>query len=154
MCNFSSKTPETLTAPPTAALVPPGQCQFTEEFQPVKLLDRTQVSPTSSVLRFSLPDETKPLNLSTCACILARAKTANDPEEVIRPYTPISTNKQIGSFDLLVKNYGDKARMSRHICQEISIGDTVEFKHGDANVKIQAPFPYKKIGMLIGGTGL
>ena len=143
-----------MTAPPTAALVPPGNCQFSDQFQAVKLLDRVQVSPTSSVLRFSLPDETKPLNLSTCACILAKAKTANDPEDVIRPYTPISTNKQIGSFDLLVKNYGEGAKMSKHLCQDMKVGDSIDFKHIEPNVKIQAPFPHKKMGMLVGGTGL
>jgi cytochrome-b5 reductase len=153
MCNFSS-APPSLTGSPTSALVPPGQCQFTEEFQSVKLLERVQVSPTSSVLRFSLPDESKPLNLSTCACILAKAMIQNEPEAVIRPYTPISTNKQVGSFDLLVKNYGENGKMSKHLCQDISVGDSVDFKHIEFNVKIQAPFQYKKIGMLVGGTGL
>merc|ERR1712232_860477 len=28
------------------------------------------------------------------------------------------------------------------------------FKHIDFNVKIQAPFPHKKIGMIVGGTGI
>lgn len=154
MSSFSSNAPSTLTGKPTSVLVPPGQCQFTDEFTSVKLLERFQVSPTSNVLRFSLPDETKPLNLSTCACILAKAKTANDPEPVIRPYTPISTNQHVGSFDLLVKNYGDSAKMSKHLCQDMAIGDSVEFKHIDFNVKIQAPFPHKKIAMIVGGTGL
>ena len=153
MSSFSSNS-LSLTGKPTAVLVPPEQCQFSADFQTVKLVERVQVSPTSSVLRFSLPDETKPLNLSTCACILAKAKTANDPEDVIRPYTPISTNEQIGSFDLLIKNYGAQGKMSKHMCEDMSIGDEVDFKHIDFNVKIQAPFPHKKIGMLVGGTGL
>ncbi|CAB9522048.1 NADH-cytochrome b5 reductase [Seminavis robusta] len=147
-------TSPSLTGKPNAVLVPPGQCQFNEDFQSVKLLERTHVSPTSCVVRFSLSDESKPLGLSTCSCVLAKAKTAKDPEGVIRPYTPISTNEQVGSFDLLIKSYGDDSLMSKHMCQDMAVGDTIEFKQIPVNIKIQAPFPYKKVGMLVGGTGL
>ena len=95
-----------LAGAPTKNLVPPGVCQLNGEFQSLKLIERVDISPTSTVLRFSLPDEKIPLNLSTCACILAKADLpANDggTEPVIRPYTPISTNALVGSFDLLVK---------------------------------------------------
>jgi cytochrome-b5 reductase len=154
LSSFSSNGAPSFTGKPTAVLVPPGQCQFTPDFQTVQLIERIQVSPTSSVLRFSLPDSSKALNLSTCACILAKAKTANHPDDVIRPYTPISTNAQIGSFDLLVKNYGESGVMSKHLCQDMLVGDSIGFKHINFNVKVQAPFPYKKIGMLVGGTGV
>ena len=97
------------TGPPTLSLIPPGKCQLTADFSSLPLLDRWAVSSTTSVLRFGVPDVTKPLNLSTCACILAKANVVVsegdelEGEAVIRPYTPISTNAQIGSFDLLVK---------------------------------------------------
>jgi cytochrome-b5 reductase len=143
--------PPSLTGKPVKALVPPGKCQFTDEFKSVPLLDRISVSPTSSVLRFGLPDESAPLNLSTCACILAKATIKDDV--VVRPYTPISTNAMKGCFDLLVKDYGEGAKMSRHL-HEINVGDTIDFKHIAPNVKIQAPFGPKKIVMLVGGTGI
>lgn len=141
--------PSSLSDPPTLALVKPGNCQFTNSFTQVSLLKRWKISPTSSVLRFNLPDESAPLNLSTCACILAKANLSN---EVIRPYTPISTNLQIGSFDLLIKDYG--SGMSNYLCSTLEEGSKVEFKHIDFNVKIQAPFQYKTISMLVGGTGI
>jgi cytochrome-b5 reductase len=103
-------------------------------------------------LRFGLPDTSAPLNLSTCACILAKAEI--DGEAVVRPYTPISTNELTGCFDMLIKNYGENAKMSKLMCQDLKVGDTVEFKHIAFNVKIQAPFKPKKICMLVGGTGL
>ena len=150
-----------LSQPPVAALVPPGKCQFTPDFQPVPLLERHEVSPTSSLLRFGLPDATRPLNLSTCACILAKASIIDDDDNddkqdvmEIRPYTPISTNALVGSFELLVKNYGDKGIMSRHLCETIQVGESIDFKHIDPNVKIQAPFPQKNVVMLTGGTGI
>jgi len=151
-----------LTGEPTLSLVPPGKCQLTDIFESLKLLERIEVSSTSSVLRFGLKDESKPLNLSTCACILAKAELDSENKEgldegkkeaVIRPYTPISTNDLIGSFDLLVKNYGADGRMSNHLCTA-PIGTMVDFKHIIFNVKLQAPFKPKKIGMIVGGTGI
>ena len=134
------------------SLVPPGQCQFKDEFTSVPLLERIPVSATSSILRFGLPDTSKPLNLSTCACILAKANIAD--EDVVRPYTPVSTNALNGCFDLLIKDYGESAKMSRHMCETLKVGDTVDFKHIVFNVKIQAPFRPQKIVMLVGGTGI
>lgn len=145
----SSKLPSTLTGPPITSLVPPKQCQFGDDFVSVPLLETFPVSDSSSVFRFGLPDTSKPLNLSTCACILAQAKIStttmgggnddddddhdNDEEKeevVVRPYTPISTNAAVGFFDLLVKNYGAQAKMSRHL-HEMKEGDQLQFKHID-----------------------
>ena len=152
----TSDLPSSLTGNPTLALVPPGKCQFSADFTAVPLLKKWEISPTSFVLRFGLPDTSKPLNLSTCACILAYDDLPDydgNLEGVVRPYTPISTNAQIGSFDLLVKNYGDHGRMSTHLCG-LEVGKEIAFKHVDGNVKIQAPFAYKKVCMLVGGTGI
>eukprot|EP00536_Pseudo-nitzschia_multiseries_P007305 jgi/Psemu1/304841/fgenesh1_kg.170_\ len=154
--------PPSLSGKPERSLVPPGKCQFTEEWTAVPLLERIPVSKTSSVLRFGLPDKTLPMNLSTCACILARASISGDgsdgggdgkAEDVVRPYTPISTNNLVGCFDLLIKDYGGNG-MSNHMCKTMAVGETVDFKHIEFNVKKQAPFSQKKIIMLVGGTGI
>ncbi|KAL3931056.1 MAG: hypothetical protein SGBAC_011487 [Bacillariaceae sp.] len=147
----SSTENSLVVGPPQKSLIPPGNCQFGEDFVSVPLLSRIPVSHNSSVLRFGLPDESLPLNLSTCACILAQAQVDN--EAVIRPYTPISTNVQVGYFDLLVKNYGAQGTMSTQL-HEMEVGDTVDFKHIAFNVKIQAPFEQSHIVMLAGGTGI
>lgn len=141
-----------LSGKPSKNLVPPGKCQFTDEFVSVPLLERIAVSSTSSVLRFALPDTSAPLNLSTCACILAKAEIGG--EAVVRPYTPISTNDLTGCFDMLIKDYGENAKMSKLMCQDLKVGESVEFKHIAFNVKIQAPFKPTKICMLVGGTGI
>ena len=168
--------PSSLQGPPICELVPPRQCQFTHpDRTAVPLLERIPVSSTSSILRFGLPNSRAPLNLSTCACLLAHAnantntagvmdgtssREENEETVVTRPYTPISTNRQLGSFDLLIKNYGPTSQMSRHL-HEIPIGATVQFSHGSHNVKVQAPFLNKEgsdycdfVGMLAGGTGV
>jgi len=150
-------SPPSLSGKAYKSLVSPGNCQFTEAWTSVPLLERIVVSKSSSVLRFGLPDKSLPMNLSTCACILAKASIHNKDEakdeDVIRPYTPISTNELVGSFDLLIKDY-DGNGLSNHMCKNLSIGDEMEFKHITFNVKLQAPFSQKKIIMMVGGTGI
>ena len=131
---------------PTAAVVPPGLCQLTDEFSDCTLEERIWVSDDSFVVRFGLPDSSQPLNLSTCACILAGHK------DDVRPYTPISTNALTGSFELLVKAYPNGSLSQRLATMEVE--EKMPFKHIKFNVKTQYPFAAKKVGMLAGGTGI
>jgi cytochrome-b5 reductase len=161
--------PPSLSGKPFKSLVPPGQCQFTDDWTSVPLLERINVSKSSNsyVLRFGpLPDKSLPLNLSTCACILAKTDKKNNDDDdgkvtsVIRPYTPVSTNNLNGYFDLLIKDYGPSnaesgGGLSNHLCSTMNVGDTIDFKHIKFNIKIQYPeFSSKKIIMLVGGTGI
>lgn len=145
-----------LTTKPNAATAKPGVCQFGEEWTDTRLLDKTQINHNTILLTFATPDETEPLGLSTCACILARGVDGCTP---VRPYTPISTNATIGKFQLLVKVYPEGADgkgpgMSVHL-SKLNVGDSVEFKHIPFNVKIQYPFSgYTSLTMLVGGTGI
>ncbi len=150
----SSNLPASLTSPPVKSLVAPGECQFTDEFSKVKLIENIPVSKTSFVARFALPDPTKPLGLSTCACLLAGAEL-DDGEMVVRPYTPISTNADVGTFDLLIKKY-EGGKMSTFLGNlSPSEEAKVAFKHIPFNVKIQYPFKSPKtIIMIAGGTGI
>ena len=139
----------TLSSPPHAAVYPAGQCVFGEDWTAAKLVAKERCKETTAILTFELPDTSKPLGLSTCACILA--KFDRDGSAVVRPYTPISTNAMIGRFELLVKIYAQGA-MSQYL-DGLQIGSSVEFKHIPFNVKVQYPFK-PKMGMLIGGTGI
>eukprot|EP00804_Cyclotella_cryptica_P007257 CCRYP_017863-RB/>CCRYP_017863-RB protein AED:0.10 eAED:0.10 QI:44/0.66/0.75/1/0.66/0.75/4/230/371 len=157
LSNETSAYPMVLSDRPAVCnLVPAGQCQFNPTFQPVQLLDRLPCGEggTSYILRFGLPDTTKPMGLTTCACILASAKLMDRDKgelvEVTRPYTPISTNDQVGCFDLLIKDYGENGYLSKYLCEDLPIGGEIQFKHIDFNVKIPAPFTQKKIGMIAG----
>lgn len=126
--------------PAICSLVPPGVCQFNPNFQAVPLLDRipcdtaglsssSAASPSSYILRFGLPDPTRSMDLTTCACLLASAElmdnTKGESVAVTRPYTPISTNNQVGCFDLLIKDYGENGWLSKYMCEDLPIGGTV-----------------------------
>ena len=140
--------------PPNAALAPPGQCVFSEEWLAAPLTARVVVSHDTLLLSFGLPDPTRPLGLSTCACLLARASIGGDSTAapVVRPFTPVSTNALLGTFQLLVKVYEDGA-MSSHLAS-LPIGVSVEFRHMQANVKRQYPFGARQLVLIAGGTGI
>lgn len=125
---------------------------FTEEWSSAKLLSRVNINHDTRVLTFELPDSTKPLNLPTCACILAKGGKGEDGEPVVRPYTPVSTNAMVGKFELMVKVY-EKGLLSQYL-DKVPVGEEVEFKHISFNVKLQYPFVKKNLGMLVGGTGI
>ncbi|CAE8581613.1 unnamed protein product [Polarella glacialis] len=141
-----------LVGPPTAALCPPGQCVFNEEWSPAQLVERQQITHEVILCTFALRDATKPMGLSTCACILSKFNEEGSPDPIVRPYTPVSTNALIGKFQLAVKVYPG-GKMSEHM-KNLPIGEDIDFKHIAPNVKIQHPFGKKTITMLVGGTGV
>lgn len=134
---------------PVAVLAPPGSCVFDAHWSAVPLVRRERIAHDSVLLTFGLADKGKPLGLSTCACLLVRGGADG---KTVRPYTPVSTNAMLGAFQLLVKIYPD-GDVSQHLAK-MREGETVEFKHIPVNVKIQYPFPAKKVVMLVGGTGV
>ena len=137
---------------PTAAVVPPGMCCIPEEWVSLPLIKRTKITQDVNIFRFGTPHPGEPLNLSTCSCILASALSKTSGELIVRPYTPISTNELLGSFDLMVKIYPD-GEMSQQM-EQLELGDLLDFKHIPFNVKQQYPFQKRRIGMIAGGTGL
>lgn len=123
------------------------------EWSALKLVERSFVGHDVALLKFQLADASRPLALSTCACLLARVPTSGGSAGfVVRPYTPVSTNAMLGHFELLVKVYPGGAA-SQHLAQ-LPVGGSVEFKHIPVNVKVQYPFGVRKLVMIAGGTGV
>lgn len=150
-CSEGHRELSALVGLPTAAVYPPGQCVFNEDWSSARLSERVQVTHDVILVSFQLRDSSKPLGLSTCACLLAKFDDTNG-EPVVRPYTPVSTNALPGTFRLCIKVY-DKGKMSQHL-DTLPIGSSVDFKHIPVNVKIQYPFKRKHVTMLVGGTGI
>mmetsp|Transcript_2434 Transcript_2434/g.6824 ORF Transcript_2434/g.6824 Transcript_2434/m.6824 type:complete len:285 (-) Transcript_2434:197-1051(-) len=151
-CSSSPSRLSSLVGPPTAAVCPPGQCVFTEDWSPATLVGREQVTHDTILVTFRLPRMWKPLGLSTCACVLCRFDEPNGTEPVVRPYTPVSTNAMLGRFQLVIKLY-DLGKMSQHL-NSLPLGSPVEFRHSGPRVSRQYPFGAKHLTMLAGGTGI
>lgn len=113
------------------------------------------MSKDTILLTFATPDTTKPLNLPTCSCILAQGGRDDNGDPVVRPYTPISTNSEVGNFTLMVRIY-PSGILSTHM-STMQVGDVLSFKHIDFNVKKQYPFypsGCDALVMIVGGTGI
>lgn len=72
-------------------------------------------------------------------------------KEIVRSYTPISSDENPGYFDLLIKAY-PQGNISRHM-STLSIGDTMKVK-GPKGAMVYTPGMVKRFGMIAGGTGI
>ena len=75
----------------------------------------------------------------------------NKPREIIRSYTPISSDENPGYFDLLIKAY-PTGNISRHM-STLAIGDTLKVR-GPKGAMVYTPGLVKRFGMIAGGTGI
>mmetsp|Transcript_7648 Transcript_7648/g.10852 ORF Transcript_7648/g.10852 Transcript_7648/m.10852 type:complete len:354 (-) Transcript_7648:217-1278(-) len=123
-------------------------CFLPNEWTELTVKNVRQHNHDSKLFEIGLP-EGKSLNLPICGCILAKFPG----DDLLRPYTPVSTNDKKGSFELLIKIYPD-GKFTQKL-KDVKSGDKIEFKHNpEKNVKEQFPFKKSKVIMLAGGTGL
>ncbi|CAM9677327.1 unnamed protein product [Choristocarpus tenellus] len=99
----------------------------------------------------SLPSAEHEMGMSVASCIVVKGKGLDGTSDVVRPYTPTTTNDTKGYFDLVIKAY-PQGNVSSYMFG-LKVGD---------NVAVKGPFPKfpykvnekKKIGMIAGGTGI
>lgn len=120
-----------------------------EEFRKFPLIAKTRVSHNSCVYKFGLPKSTDRLGLPIGQHISISAII--DGKEVVRSYTPISNDDQLGSFDLLIKTY-ENGNISRYV-ESKKIGETVDFR-GPKGFFTYTPNMVESFGMVAGGTGI
>jgi cytochrome-b5 reductase len=137
--------------PPDATYAADPPCFFPTEFLAVPVLSVRQETHNSKVLRFGLPEGVS-LSLPVSSAIVLNAPMA-DGKSIARPYNPISSNDQLGSFDLLVKVYPE-GKVSQYV-NSLKPGDRVSFKQVKPNLKpFRYPFGKASITMVAGGTGV
>jgi len=120
-----------------------------KEFRSFKLLEVQPINYNTKLYRFSTNDAAASIGLTVASCLVTRAVI--DGKEIIRPYTPTSTEAVTGHFDLVVKEYPTGV-MSKHIAS-MKPGDSLEMKGPFPKVAVTTNFK-KKIGMIAGGTGI
>lgn len=119
------------------------------EFQKFPLIEKTRISHNTCVYRFGLPRSTDRLGLPIGQHISIGAMI--DDKEIVRSYTPISTDDELGYFDLLIKTY-ESGNISRHV-ESKKIGETIEVR-GPKGFFNYTPNMVKSFGMIAGGTGI
>lgn len=140
---------------------------------PFKLIEKEEVSHDTRRFRFALQTPEHVLGLPVGQHMYLSAKI-ND-KLVIRPYTPVTSDDEIGYFDLVIKVYfknvhpkfPEGGKMSQHL-NDMDIGDSIDvrgpnghltylgkgkFKITDSN-KPPKFMDCKQLGMIAGGTGI
>lgn len=120
-----------------------------DAFQKFPLIEKNRLSHNTCVYRFGLPNSTDRLGLPIGQHISIGA-TING-KEVVRSYTPISRDDELGYFDLLIKTY-EQGNISRHVDSK-KIGEHIEVR-GPKGFFTYTPNMVEHLGMIAGGTGI
>ncbi|KAK3598784.1 hypothetical protein CHS0354_020896 [Potamilus streckersoni] len=141
---------------------------------PLKLIDREEVSHDTRRFRFALPSPEHILGLPVGQHIYLSARIEGNL--VIRPYTPVSSDDDMGYMDLVIKVYfknvnprfPEGGKMSQYL-NNLEIGDCIDVRgpsglivfEGKGKFKIRADkksepesVVARKVGMIAGGTGI
>lgn len=140
----------------------------------VRLIAKENITHDTRRFVFGLPSKDHLLGLPLGKHVFLSA--TKDGKYFSRPYTPVSLENQMGSFDLVIKVYNagvhpkfpEGGKMSQYL-ESLNIGDSVDIKGpkgrlhykspGVLNVKNlvgpnQKDITVRKIGMIAGGTGI
>ncbi|XP_058951306.2 NADH-cytochrome b5 reductase 3-like [Pocillopora verrucosa] len=140
---------------------------------PFKLVNKKIVSHDTRRFRFELQSPEHILGLPVGNHMYLSAKI--DGSLVIRPYTPVTSDDEVGYFELVIKvyfknvhpKYPDGGKMSQYL-DSLEIGDTVDIRgpsgkltyvgRGKFAIKENAKEPKfrtaKNVGLIAGGTGI
>lgn len=123
-------------------------------FQKFKLKEKTVITHNVAIYRFQLPSPTSILGLpiGQHISIAADIKQANGSvKEIVRSYTPVSSDHQPGYFDLLIKSYPN-GNISKFVAS-LKIGDSIKIR-GPKGAFVYNPNLVRAFGMIAGGTGI
>ncbi|MCJ1388271.1 NADH-cytochrome b5 reductase [Xylographa bjoerkii] len=123
-------------------------------FQDFELKEKTVLSHNVAIYRFNLPTSNSILGLPIGQHMSVAANITQpngEVKEVVRSYTPISSDENYGYFDLLIKSY-PTGNISKHMAQ-MKVGQTLKVK-GPKGAMVYTPNLVKRLGMIAGGTGI
>ncbi|KAI0784159.1 NADH-cytochrome b5 reductase [Abortiporus biennis] len=119
------------------------------KWQEFPLQEKIVISHNTAIYRFALPHPEDVLGLPIGQHIQISAHI--DGKDIMRSYTPTSSDDDRGHFDLLIKAY-EKGNISRYI-SHLKLGQTIKVKgpKGQFNYHMSLT---REIGMIAGGTGI
>ncbi|PNH10814.1 Nitrate reductase [NADH] [Tetrabaena socialis] len=133
------------------------------------LVERIELNSNTRIFRFGLPSPEHRIGLPVGKHVFVYASI--NGENVMRAYTPISGDEELGRLDMLIKVYRanehpafpDGGKMSQHF-DSLAIGDTLEFKgplghflyDGRGQYTLNSKFQKRTSHMcfIAGGTGI
>jgi len=148
------------------------------EWREFKLGKRVNVSHNTVRFIFDLPSKNAILGLPVGKHILVRVPDFKDDqgEYITRPYTPVSSDNDLGFFELVIKIYETGILTKR--LDKLKVGDVIEAKGPEGRITYTAPgtielerplkaeqdrlkvesplgvIKFKKVALIAGGTGI
>jgi len=120
-----------------------------KEYKKFKLRSRLEINHNTRLFRFDLPNPDDVLGLPIGQHLSLKAIV--DGKEIFRSYTPVSSDDELGYFDLLIKVY-EKGAMSKYI-DNLKVGDYLDVR-GPKGLFVYRANMLRAIGMVAGGTGI
>ncbi|XP_057311048.1 NADH-cytochrome b5 reductase 3-like [Hydractinia symbiolongicarpus] len=140
---------------------------------PMKLVKKDIVSHDTRRFRFALQTPQHILGLPIGKHMYLSARI--DDKLVVRPYTPVTSDDEVGYFDLVIKVYlknvhpkfPDGGKMSQYL-EAMKIGDSIDVRGPSGHLTYQGRGDFeisenkkpvrklwaKNVGMIAGGTGI
>ena len=122
-----------------------------KNFQQFELQEKTVLSHNTAIYRFKLPSRSSILGLPIGQHISVAAPVEGKPDDVVRSYTPISSDENRGYFDLLIKSY-PQGNVSKYMAS-MKIGQPLKVR-GPKGAMVYTPNLVRHFGMIAGGTGI
>eukprot|EP01112_Ceratiomyxa_fruticulosa_P015421 TRINITY_DN4531_c0_g1_i1.p1 TRINITY_DN4531_c0_g1~~TRINITY_DN4531_c0_g1_i1.p1 ORF type:complete len:278 (-),score=58.16 TRINITY_DN4531_c0_g1_i1:148-981(-) len=121
-----------------------------KEYRKFKLVDKTIISHNTRLFRFALPTPDSILGLPIGQHISLKAVV--DEKDVMRSYTPVSSDDEKGYFDLIIKVY-ERGVMSQYVDHLVVGQDSIDVR-GPKGAFVYQTNMFRSIGMIAGGTGI
>jgi len=141
---------------------------------PLKLIEKVVLSHDTRLFRFELPSPQHCLGLPIGQHIYLSARVSGSL--VVRPYTPTSSDEDLGHMDLVVKVYQanvhpkfpEGGKMTQYL-ESLALGDTIDVRgpsglleyvgKGEFNIKADKKSAadvtrVRRVSMIAGGTGI
>ncbi|POS86340.1 hypothetical protein EPUL_001285 [Erysiphe pulchra] len=123
-------------------------------FQEFPLSKKTVISHNVAIYRFLLPTSRSILGLPIGQHISIAAdikQSDGSTKEIVRSYTPVSGDHELGYFDLLIKEY-PAGNISKFVAS-MKIGQTIKVR-GPKGAFSYTPNMVRELAMIAGGTGI
>lgn len=147
--SFSSYAPRLQSVNPTSSTYQSKGVLAQSQYQKFKLRKKEELSDGIYRFVFDLPTKYSVLGLPIGQHVAIKGTV--DEHTVVRSYTPISNNRDLGRLELLIRVY-PQGQVDNYL-KNLEVGDVAEIRGPKGAMKYRRGMS-KKIGLVGGGTGI
>lgn len=148
----------------THPLFPALAVALSKEYRKFQIIQKSDISSNTRFFRVALQSKETRLGLPVGDSVVVTAMlpdAAGQLVRVSRPYTPISSDDDLGVCDFCIKVY-PQGKMTQHL-DSLRVGDLIEMKGPSGSIQYQGAGvftlgrdtkPFKHIACIAGGSGI